>query len=167
VSSVLDRSFCKASNCSTRPIPSKATEISTFALSHKQHQLSLERQPTNDAFRSSNLDYTFVGRSGSEIMHDLILSYGIKEICKFRQPTKLDFSKYTDSLSVGHPGTVAYGGGINAFESIYTSRQLKSIIPRHEQGAGHMAEGYARATGKPGVVGLAVVLFPGYTSKPL
>ena len=100
-------------------------------------------------------------------MHDLILSYGIKEICKFRPPTKLDFSKSTDSLSVGNPGTVAYGGGINAFESIYTSRQLKSILPRHEQGAGHMAEGYARATGKPGVVGLPVVLFPGHTSKPL
>ncbi len=29
---------------------------------------------------------------------------------------------------------------------------IRHILVRHEQGAGHMAEGYAHATGKPGVV---------------
>ncbi|KAI8852375.1 thiamine diphosphate-binding protein [Chytridium lagenaria] len=39
---------------------------------------------------------------------------------------------------------------------------LPFILPRHEQGGGHMAEGYARATGKPGVV--LVTSGPGATN---
>ena len=38
------------------------------------------------------------------------------------------------------------------FDAIYNSPHFEFVLPRHEQGAGHMAEGYARASGKPGVV---------------
>ena len=38
------------------------------------------------------------------------------------------------------------------FNAIYNSKHFDFILPRHEQGAGHIAEGYARASGKPGVV---------------
>src|SRR5438067_7454026 len=31
------------------------------------------------------------------------------------------------------------------------SKSLRTILPRHEQGGGFMAEGYARTTGRPGV----------------
>jgi acetolactate synthase I/II/III large subunit len=50
--------------------------------------------------------------------------------------------------------TVGYPGGaiLPCFDAIYNSKHFDFILPRHEQGAGHMAEGYARATGKPGVV---------------
>jgi acetolactate synthase-1/2/3 large subunit len=48
------------------------------------------------------------------------------------------------------------------FDSIFNSPYFKFIVPRHEQGAGHMAEGYARATGKPGVV--LVTSGPGSTN---
>ncbi|KAL7922383.1 DHS-like NAD/FAD-binding domain-containing protein [Trichoderma austrokoningii] len=48
------------------------------------------------------------------------------------------------------------------FDSIYNSEHFDSILPRHEQGAGHMAQGYARASGKPGVV--LVTSGPGATN---
>ena len=48
-----------------------------------------------------------------------------------------------------------YSGGsvIPIFDAIITTKtKIKTILVRHEQGAVHMADGYARATGKPGVV---------------
>ncbi|MET0779707.1 MAG: biosynthetic-type acetolactate synthase large subunit, partial [Candidatus Saccharimonadales bacterium] len=48
-----------------------------------------------------------------------------------------------------------YSGGaaIPIFDALITSKtKIKFILVRHEQGAAHMADGYARATGKPGVV---------------
>jgi len=48
------------------------------------------------------------------------------------------------------------------FDAIYQSPYFEFILPRHEQGAGHMAEGYARASGKPGVV--LVTSGPGATN---
>ena len=55
------------------------------------------------------------------------------------------------------------GGAIlPVFDAIYNSKHFDFILPRHEQGAGHMAEGYARASGKPGVV--LVTSGPGATN---
>ena len=48
-----------------------------------------------------------------------------------------------------------YSGGaaIPIFDALVTSKtKIKLILVRHEQGATHMADGYARASGKPGVV---------------
>jgi acetolactate synthase-1/2/3 large subunit len=47
-----------------------------------------------------------------------------------------------------------YQGGkvIPIFDVLYTEPTIKVIVPRHEQGAGHAADGYARATKKPGVI---------------
>ena len=47
----------------------------------------------------------------------------------------------------GHPG----GAILPINDALYSGR-IRHILTRHEQGAVHMAEGYARATGKPGVV---------------
>lgn len=60
--------------------------------------------------------------------------------------------------------TVGYPGGaiLPVFDAIYNSKHFDFILPRHEQGAGHMAEGYARASGKPGVV--LVTSGPGATN---
>jgi acetolactate synthase-1/2/3 large subunit len=60
--------------------------------------------------------------------------------------------------------TVGYPGGaiLPVFDAIYNSKHFEFILPRHEQGAGHMAEGYARASGKPGVV--LVTSGPGATN---
>ena len=48
-----------------------------------------------------------------------------------------------------------YSGGaaIPIFDALITSKtKIKLVLVRHEQGAAHMADGYARASGKPGVV---------------
>lgn len=58
----------------------------------------------------------------------------------------------------GYPG----GAILPVFDAIFNSKHFEFILPRHEQGAGHMAEGYARASGKPGVV--IVTSGPGATN---
>lgn len=62
------------------------------------------------------------------------------------------------SALVGYPG----GAILPVFDAIYKSTNFDFVVPRHEQGAGHMAEGYARASGKPGVV--LVTSGPGATN---
>jgi len=57
----------------------------------------------------------------------------------------------------GLPG----GAAIPLFDALYESR-IKLVLTRHEQGATHMADGFARATGKPGVV--VVTSGPGATN---
>ena len=57
----------------------------------------------------------------------------------------------------GLPG----GAAIPLFDALYESH-IKLVLTRHEQGAMHMADGYARATGNPGVV--AVTSGPGATN---
>lgn len=47
----------------------------------------------------------------------------------------------------GYPG----GAVLPIYDALYFSK-IKHILTRHEQGAAHAADGYARATGKPGVV---------------
>ena len=47
----------------------------------------------------------------------------------------------------GYPG----GAVIPIYDMIYQFPDIRHILVRHEQGAGHMAEGYALATGKVGV----------------
>jgi acetolactate synthase-1/2/3 large subunit len=59
---------------------------------------------------------------------------------------------------VGYPG----GAILPVFDAIYNSPHFDFILPKHEQGAGHMAQGYARASGKPGVV--LVTSGPGATN---
>ncbi len=46
----------------------------------------------------------------------------------------------------GYPG----GAVLDIFDALLDSKQIERIICRHEQGAAHMADGYARATGKVG-----------------
>src|SRR3989338_8791823 len=53
------------------------------------------------------------------------------------------------------------GAAIPIFDALVGSK-IKLILVRHEQGASHMADGYARATGKPGVV--LVTSGPGATN---
>lgn len=63
-----------------------------------------------------------------------------------------------NTLPVGYPG----GAILPVFDAIYNSPDFHFILPKHEQGAGHMAEGYARASGRPGVV--LVTSGPGATN---
>ncbi|KAG2105436.1 thiamine diphosphate-binding protein, partial [Suillus cothurnatus] len=85
------------------------------------------------------LDHSFVGMSGGQIFHEMMLRHGVKHV-------------------FGYPG----GAILPVFDAIYNSKHFHFVLPRHEQGAGHMAEGYARVSGKPGVV--LVTSGPGATN---
>src|SRR5210317_1630889 len=58
----------------------------------------------------------------------------------------------------GYPG----GAVLPMYDQISKQDKIKHILVRHEQGAGHAAEGYARSSGKPGVV--LVTSGPGATN---
>lgn len=85
------------------------------------------------------LDHTFVGMSGGQIFHEMMLRHDVKHV-------------------FGYPG----GAILPVFDAIYNSPHFDFVLPRHEQGAGHMAEGYARVSGKPGVI--LVTSGPGATN---
>lgn len=89
--------------------------------------------------RTPEMDESFIGKTGGEIFHEMMLRQGVKHI-------------------FGYPG----GAILPVFDAIYNSKHFDFILPKHEQGAGHMAEGYARASGKPGVV--LVTSGPGATN---
>jgi hypothetical protein len=67
--------------------------------------------------------HLFKGLTGGQIFHELMLRHGVKHI-------------------FGYPG----GAILPVFDAIHESPHFDFILPRHEQGGGHMAEGYARAT---------------------
>jgi acetolactate synthase I/II/III large subunit len=58
----------------------------------------------------------------------------------------------------GYPG----GAVLPIYDEVFQQDKVKHILVRHEQGATHAAEGYARSTGKPGVV--LVTSGPGATN---
>ncbi|MCE9598905.1 MAG: biosynthetic-type acetolactate synthase large subunit [Spirochaetia bacterium] len=77
-------------------------------------------------------------KNGSKLMLDLLQSHGV-------------------DLVFGYPG----GAILPFYDELYHSK-IKHVLVRHEQGAVHMAEGFARVTGKPGVV--IVTSGPGATN---
>src|SRR5881394_421405 len=58
----------------------------------------------------------------------------------------------------GYPG----GAVLHIYDAFFQQKDVKHILVRHEQGAVHAADGYARATGKPGVA--LVTSGPGVTN---
>jgi len=58
----------------------------------------------------------------------------------------------------GYPG----GAVLHIYDALFKQDKVRHILVRHEQGAAHAADGYARSTGKPGVV--LVTSGPGVTN---
>jgi acetolactate synthase I/II/III large subunit len=81
----------------------------------------------------------FVGMTGAQIVHEILREQGVEVV-------------------FGYPG----GAILPVYDAIYASPHFKFILPRREDGGGHMAEGYARVTGKPGVA--IVTSGPGATN---
>jgi len=79
-----------------------------------------------------------IGRTAAEVMIDIIHQQGVDYI-------------------FGLPG----GAAIPMFDALVQS-PIELVLTRHEQGAAHMADGYARSSGKPGVV--LVTSGPGATN---
>jgi len=78
-------------------------------------------------------------KSGAEILLDALEEQGVEVI-------------------FGYPG----GAVLPIYDALYKRQSVRHIMVRHEQGAAHAAEGYARATGKVGVV--LVTSGPGATN---
>src|SRR3954464_15151634 len=72
--------------------------------------------------------HKYKGKSGARILHEMLVS-----------DHKVD-------TMFGYPG----GAILPVFDELYRT-PAKFILNRHEQGSGHCADGYARATGKPGI----------------
>ncbi|MEZ0268156.1 MAG: biosynthetic-type acetolactate synthase large subunit [Phycisphaerae bacterium] len=81
----------------------------------------------------------YKGKTGAQIFHEMLIG-----------PHKVD-------TMWGYPG----GAILPVFDQLYKT-PAKFILNRHEQSSGHCADGYARATGKPGVV--VVTSGPGATN---
>ncbi|KAJ5211489.1 uncharacterized protein N7498_003135 [Penicillium cinerascens] len=81
----------------------------------------------------------FVGKTGGQVFNEMMIRHKVRHI-------------------FGYLG----GAILPVFDAIYNSKEFGFVLPRHEQGAGHMAQGYARATGEPGVV--VVTSGPGATN---
>ena len=62
------------------------------------------------------------------------------------------------SVMFGYPG----GAVLPIYDALYSANDIRHVLVRHEQGAGHAAEGYARSTGKCGVA--LVTSGPGATN---
>ncbi len=78
-------------------------------------------------------------RSGATILIDSLLAEGVEVV-------------------FGYPG----GAVLPIYDALFGNAHLRHILVRHEAGAAHAAEGYARSTGKPGVV--LVTSGPGATN---
>lgn len=78
-------------------------------------------------------------KSGAEILIDCLVEQGVDTV-------------------FGYPG----GAVLPIYDALFQQKKIKHILVRHEAGAAHAAEGYARSTGKPGVV--LVTSGPGATN---
>lgn len=78
-------------------------------------------------------------RNGAEVLVDVLVEQGVEVI-------------------FGYPG----GAVLPIYDALFKQDRIRHILVRHEQAAVHAAEGYARSTGKPGVV--LVTSGPGATN---
>jgi acetolactate synthase I/II/III large subunit len=78
-------------------------------------------------------------KSGAEILIDALIAQGVDTI-------------------FGYPG----GAVLPIYDALFQQSKIRHVLVRHEAGAAHAAEGYARSTGKPGVV--LVTSGPGATN---
>ena len=78
-------------------------------------------------------------RSGADILIEALCDLGVEVV-------------------FGYPG----GAVLPIYDALFKQKRIRHILVRHEQAATHAAEGYARSTGKPGVV--LVTSGPGATN---
>ncbi len=84
-------------------------------------------------------DFIVAEKSGADILVECLIDLGVEVV-------------------FGYPG----GAVLPIYDALFNHPKIRHVLVRHEQGATHMAEGYARSTGKPGVV--LVTSGPGATN---
>ncbi len=78
---------------------------------------------------TANADAECVALTGAQALLETLVAHGVDTI-------------------FGYPG----GAVLPLYDALYSESRIRHVLVRHEQGAVHAAEGYARTTGKPGVV---------------
>ncbi|EJS44223.1 ilv2p [Saccharomyces arboricola H-6] len=118
---------------SKRPEPAPSFNIDPLEQTSEPSKLAKKLRTEPD------MDTSFVGLTGGQIFNEMMSRQNVDTV-------------------FGYPG----GAILPVYDAIHNSDKFNFVLPRHEQGAGHMAEGYARASGKPGVV--LVTSGPGATN---
>jgi acetolactate synthase I/II/III large subunit len=110
-------------------------------LANKQadYQTRKPRQTAHPELAMSDKSHDPNQMTGAAMIVQALIDHGVKHI-------------------FGYPG----GAVLPIYDEIFQQSEVEHILVRHEQGAGHAAEGYARSTGKPGVV--LVTSGPGATN---
>ncbi len=85
------------------------------------------------------MEFNVAEKSGADILIETLIELGVDTV-------------------FGYPG----GAVLPIYDALFQNAKIKHILVRHEAGAAHAAEGYARSTGKPGVV--LVTSGPGATN---
>ncbi|CCH46788.1 acetolactate synthase I/II/III large subunit [Wickerhamomyces ciferrii] len=135
LTSIINKRFNATTSTATRPKPAPQ-----FAQTINTNESKIQPpSPLNKKNQTQALDDSFVGLTGGQIFHEMMMRHKVDTV-------------------FGYPG----GAILPVYDAIYNSEKFNFVLPRHEQGAGHMAEGYARACGKPGVV--LVTSGPGATN---
>ncbi|RLL98711.1 hypothetical protein CFD26_102054 [Aspergillus turcosus] len=134
IATLLNQALKKPNVRNTASVAAKSMRATAAA-----HSNPSNAQSSNPPQSRKARDESFLGMTGGQIFHEMMRRHGVKHI-------------------FGYPG----GTILPVFDAIYNSPHLDFILPKHEQGAGHMAEGYARASGKPGIV--LVTSGPGATN---
>ncbi|KAG7727999.1 hypothetical protein KL933_002125 [Ogataea haglerorum] len=125
-----------------RAVRSKSSSASVFVESRPTPAPAFntsDRKAPSPLSAAPQMDDSFIGLTGGQIFHEMMQRHNVDTV-------------------FGYPG----GAILPVYDAIYNSDKFNFVLPRHEQGAGHMAEGYARAVGKPGVV--LVTSGPGATN---
>ncbi len=90
--------------------------------------MTLMNEPVSTTKKPAADKPKYKGKTGAKILHEMFVG-----------PHKVE-------VMFGYPG----GAILPVFDEIYRT-PAKFILNRHEQASGHCADGYARATGKPGI----------------
>ncbi|CCD26412.1 uncharacterized protein NDAI_0H02380 [Naumovozyma dairenensis CBS 421] len=132
----IPRNYSSVSNAAAvRPEPAPSFNVDPASQPSQKQPVKLSKKLRTEP----EMDSSFVGLSGGQIFNEMMKRQNVDTV-------------------FGYPG----GAILPVYDAIYNSDAFKFVLPKHEQGAGHMAEGYARASGKTGVV--LVTSGPGATN---
>ncbi|SCU90055.1 LANO_0D07426g1_1 [Lachancea nothofagi CBS 11611] len=123
----------------TRPKPAPSFDMEPTKAVDGARLRSKNANAEDSQSQTPGMDDSFIGLTGGQIFHEMMRRHNVDTV-------------------FGYPG----GAILAVYDAIYNSKYFNFVLPKHEQGAGHMAEGYARASGKPGVV--LVTSGPGATN---
>ena len=93
----------------------------------RKAKTTVKRRTAPPAGGASGVRKSYIGMTGAQLFHEMLLEAGVEVL-------------------FGFPG----GSVLPIFDALYQT-PIRFVLTRHEQGAAHMADGYARSTGRVGV----------------